>query len=222
MSTDDLRFDEHGLLPVVAQDRLTGEVRMLAWANREAVARTIESGLATFWSRSRGTLWQKGETSGNALRVHAVHADCDGDALLLSCDPVGPSCHTGQRSCFFRPLEATGRPGSPQAESLPFLAELEREIDRRSASTADRSYTRALLDQGPGGIADKVREEADEFGRALEAESDERVASEAADVVYHLMVGLRARGVGLRQVVEVLSRRAGTSGHAEKAGRAAR
>src|SRR5579859_208618 len=212
---DELRFDEHGLIPAVVQDRLTGEVRMVAYMNQEAVARTLTTGKATFFSRSRRALWEKGESSGNTLFVREVYLDCDADTLLVLADPVGPSCHTGQPSCFFRRVDAAG----VRDEVLPaatFLARLELEIDSRKASTAEKSYTKALFDGGAGKIGDKVREEAAEFALAIASESDERVASEAADVVYHLLVGLAHRGVALREVLDMLAQRAGTSGHAEK------
>jgi phosphoribosyl-AMP cyclohydrolase / phosphoribosyl-ATP pyrophosphohydrolase len=215
---NELKFDEQGLLPAVVQDQLTGEVRMVAYMNREALARTLETGKATFFSRSRRALWVKGETSGHVLHVREVYVDCDADTVLLLADPVGPSCHTGQPSCFFRHLDA----GGVRDEVVPasvFLLGLEREIEARKTSTAHKSYTKSLLDGGASRIGDKVREEAGEFAAALASESDERVASEAADVVYHLLVGLASRGLSVRAVMDVLARRAGTSGHAEKASR---
>ena len=216
----ELRFDEEGLIPAVVQDRLTGEVRMVAFMNQEAVTRTLASGKATFFSRSRRALWEKGESSGNTLFVREVYLDCDTDTLLVLADPVGPSCHTGQPSCFFRRLDAAGGVRDEVLPAATFLARLELEIDSRKRSTAEKSYTKALLDGGPERIGDKVREEAAEFAVALASESDERVASEAADVVYHLLVGLAHRGLSLREVLDVLAQRAGTSGHAEKASRA--
>lgn len=218
MTFDELRFDAAGLLPAVVQDRLTGQVRMVAWMNREALARTIETGRATFFSRSRGGLWEKGETSGNALVVRALVADCDADTLLVLADPEGPSCHTGRPSCFFRTLDDGALRDAP-VDAAPFLATLEREIESRKASSAKASYTKSLLDAGAGAIGEKLREEADELARAIAGESDDRVASEAADLVYHALVGLASRGVPWRSVVEALAKRAGTSGHAEKAAR---
>jgi phosphoribosyl-ATP pyrophosphohydrolase/phosphoribosyl-AMP cyclohydrolase len=217
---DDLKWDAQGLIAAIAQDRLTGEVRMLAWMNREALRATLESGQATFFSRSRAALWRKGETSGHVLHVREVVADCDGDTLLLLVDPEGPSCHTGKATCFFRRIDASGAAtGAPEREALPFLLSLEEEIRQRASSTAAKSYTRHLLDGGPARIAGKVSEEAAELGQALQAESDDRVVSEAADVLYHVLVGLRARGLDWRRVVEALAARAGQSGHAEKAAR---
>ena len=238
---NDLKWDDAGLITAVVQDRLTGQVRMVAWMNREALDATLSSGFATFYSRSRRALWRKGETSGHVLRVHDVAVDCDGDTLLVQVDPEGPSCHTGRATCFFRKLSpdaiaarvapsATPDATSPvavpaEAETSvadladPFLLTLEAELEKRSRSTAQRSYTRSLLDGGVPKISAKISEEAAEFNAALAGETDDRVASEAADVIYHLMVGLRARGVALRRVIEVLAKRAGQSGLAEKASR---
>ena len=215
---DDLKFDDRGLLPAVVQDALTGEIRMCAFVNREAILRTLETGHATFFSRSRGKLWEKGETSGNTLNVRELYVDCDADTLLMLVDPVGPSCHTGKPSYFFRRLTD----GKIEDTSLPataFLHRLEAEIESRRTSTGAKSYTKSLFDGGAGKIGDKVREEADEFARAVASETDERVASEAADVLYHVMVGLASRGVPIRAVIDVLAKRAGTSGHVEKASR---
>ena len=218
---NELAYDERGLIPAVVQDRLTGQVRMVAWMNAEALRLTIESGRATFYSRSRRSIWLKGETSGHYLRVHSVYADCDGDTLLVLADPDGPSCHTGRPSCFFRRAAADGSLEDLPREATAFLEELEDEIRSRATSTSEKSYTKSLLDGGAGKIGEKLREEAAELAVAIASESDERVASEAGDLLYHLLVGLRSRGVDLRSVIEVLARRAGTSGHAEKASRKA-
>jgi phosphoribosyl-ATP pyrophosphohydrolase/phosphoribosyl-AMP cyclohydrolase len=214
----ELRFDSSGLICAVAQDATLGDVRMVAWMNAEALEQTLRTGMATFFSRSRQALWIKGESSGNSLRVLSVHADCDFDTLLLRVVPAGPSCHTGKPTCFFHEIVAEGALESEQP-SATFLAMLERELIARQHSTARQSYTKALLDRGVGAIAAKIDEEAKELGVALEGESDERVASEAADVLYHVMVGLRARGIAWSRVIEVLAGRAGQSGHAEKAAR---
>jgi phosphoribosyl-ATP pyrophosphohydrolase/phosphoribosyl-AMP cyclohydrolase len=215
---DDLKFDERGLMPAVVQDWLTGQVRMCAFVNREAIARTVASGRATFFSRSRNAIWEKGETSGNTLHVRALYVDCDADTLLILADPAGNSCHTGQPSCFFRRLDGE-RIVDETVPAVAFLNRLEAEIENRRASVSQKSYTKSLLEGGAGKIGDKVREEADEFARAIVSETGDRVASEAADVVYHLMVGLASRGVSWRDVIDVLAKRAGTSGHAEKAAR---
>jgi phosphoribosyl-ATP pyrophosphohydrolase/phosphoribosyl-AMP cyclohydrolase len=214
-----LAFDEHGLVPVVVQDHLSGEVRMVAFASREALDRTLESGRATFWSRSRSEIWEKGLSSGNVVHVKRVLVDCDSDCLLYASDPHGPTCHTGAPSCFFQALErGAAAPLTPGIQTA--MGRLEETLEARKASSATASYTKALYEKGAAAIAAKVREEAGELAHALTNESDARVVSEAADVVYHLMVGLRLRGVPWRDVLAELEARTGSSGHAEKASRA--
>jgi phosphoribosyl-AMP cyclohydrolase / phosphoribosyl-ATP pyrophosphohydrolase len=216
-----LTFDSRGLVPVIVQDHLTGEVRMFAFATPEAIQRTRQTGRATFWSRSRSELWEKGRTSGNEIRVLRVWVDCDGDCVIYSSEPHGPSCHTGALSCFFQTLE--GEAGSETLEQTPtpqtLLGALESVLEARKSSTGKASYTRSLYDAGAPKIAAKLREEAGEAAQAIESESDERVVSEAADVLYHLLVGLRWRAIPLRRVLAELARRVGTSGHEEKASR---
>ena len=202
------KFDEAGLLPVVVQDDLTGEVRMLAWANADALERTRSTGRATFFSRSRDAIWVKGETSGNVIDVREVRFDCDEDAALYLGTAHGPSCHTGSEACF----------GSNGGARAPLLLRLEAALEERKHGSASASYTKSLYD-APEKIGEKVQEEASELAQALAHESDERVVSEAADVVYHLLVGLRHRDVPIRAVLAELDRRFGTSGHAEKAAR---
>ena len=214
-----LQFNEQGLIPALAQDRYDGQVRMLAWMNREALERTLETGLATFFSRSRGKLWVKGEGSGNVLRVSSVTADCDADTLLLLVDPAGPSCHTGRPSCFFRQVGPDGSLSDQPFEVTPFIFELERTIRERQASTAAKSYTKSLLDGGIAKINAKISEEAGELVAAIGGESDERVLSEASDLLFHVLVGLRARGLDFRQVVAALAGRTKQSGHEEKLSR---
>jgi phosphoribosyl-AMP cyclohydrolase / phosphoribosyl-ATP pyrophosphohydrolase len=214
-----LKFDERGLIPAIAQDHLTGQVRMLAYMNEAALSRTLETGKATFFSRSRGQLWTKGETSGHVLSVISVVADCDADTLLLTVLPVGPSCHTGRPACFFRQVDAAGALTDLPREASPFLTELGELLESRKASTAEKSYTKSLLDAGPDKIGAKIREEAGELADAIKNESDERVLSEASDLLYHALVGLTQRGLTLRQVIEVLAKRTQQSGHAEKASR---
>ena len=197
---DEIRFDASGLAPCVVQDWRTGEVLTLAYMNREALERTIESGETWFWSRSRDELWHKGETSGNVQAVRALRYDCDADALLAMVEPTGPACHTGERTCFHNgDTEAT----APH-EALPAL---ERTVaDRRAAADTSKSYTARLLADPPlaGG---KVREEAEEVVRAASQESDERVREEAADVLYHLDVLLAGRGLSVTDAFEVLNGR---------------
>jgi phosphoribosyl-ATP pyrophosphohydrolase/phosphoribosyl-AMP cyclohydrolase len=214
-----LNFDASGLIPAIAQDRLTGQLRMVAWMNREALEKTLQTGSATFFSRSRGKLWTKGETSGHTLRVASVHADCDADVLLLLVDAAGPSCHTGRPSCFFQRVQPDGSLREQTVEAAPFLLELEQTIQARQASTAEKSYTRSLLDGGVAKIGAKITEEAGELVAALGSESNERVASEAGDLLFHMLVGLRARGVELSALLATLSARTSQSGHAEKATR---
>ncbi len=224
MTLAELKYDERGLLTVVAQDRLTGELRMLAHANREALQATLATGDAHFYSRSRGALWKKGESSGNVLCVHEVWADCDGDAVLYLVDPAGPTCHTGRATCFFRRL---GRDGALADDAtkhgsalLPGLWQALEERSRSSEGT--KSYTKKLLDAGAPLIGAKIREEAGELSDAIAGETDERVVSEAADVLYHVLVGLLSRGVALTAVQAELARRFGMSGLDEKAARAAK
>lgn len=219
-----LKWDAQGLVTVVVQDQLSGVVRMLAHANHEAVSATLSTGFAHFYSRSRQSLWRKGETSGNTIEVAQVWADCDGDALIYLARPRGPSCHTDAEACFFRRIEAGGRVVEPPSEpaqdiARPVLPALWAELLARRSAPAGSSYTRHLLDKGSGKIGDKVREEAGEFDEAIRGESAERVVSEAADVLYHLFVGLLARDVEPRDVEAELARRFGVSGHDEKASR---
>lgn len=220
--TPEIRFDRDGLVPAVAQDALTGEVRMVAFMDRAALDATLATGLAHFHSRSRGRLWKKGEESGNVLAVQRVCIDCDADCVLLQVDPAGPTCHTGAPSCFFR----VARDGQWVPMERPHLEAdgLYETLARRAhePDTAKRSYTKQLLDAGAVRIGEKLREEADELARAVADESPARVASEAADVLYHLMVGLVSRGVTWRDVLSELRRRSGVSGLAEKASRAPR
>jgi phosphoribosyl-ATP pyrophosphohydrolase/phosphoribosyl-AMP cyclohydrolase len=218
MSKLPLTFDANGLVPVIVQDHLTGEIRMFAWATGAAVRNTMQTGRATFWSRSRGELWEKGQMSGNQIRVLRVLVDCDADCVVYSGEPQGNSCHTGARSCFFQALEGDVL-GQASQQPQTLLATLETTLEERKKSTAAASYTKSLYERGAAAIGAKVREEADELARAIEGETDERVVSEAADVVYHLMVGLMSRGIPVRKVLAELANRFGTSGHEEKAAR---
>jgi phosphoribosyl-ATP pyrophosphohydrolase/phosphoribosyl-AMP cyclohydrolase len=210
-----LKYDSSGLVVAVCQDYLDGAIRMVAWMNEAAVEKTVATGKATFYSRSRQQLWTKGETSGNVLHVESMHVDCDGDTLLLRVRAEGPSCHTGQSTCFFQPF-----PEGTQGQAVPqFLDGLERELTQRKQSTGTKSYTKSLLDGGPKKIESKLLEESQEFTRALESEADDRVASEAADLLYHLMVGLQLRSVSVRDVLAQLAARTSMSGHEEKSRR---
>ena len=194
---------------------------MFAFATAEAIKSTRETGRATFFSRSRRELWEKGLTSGNTIRVLRVLVDCDADCVIYSSEPHGNSCHTGAPSCFFQALEGEAGEKLEQAAEQPqtLLATLESVLEARKQSTGEASYTKSLYEAGGPPIGAKLREEAGEAAQALESESDERVVSEAADVLYHLMVGLRWRAIPLRRVFAELARRLGTSGHEEKASR---
>ena len=187
---------------------------MLAWANAEALEQTLRTGRATFFSRSRQALWEKGEQSGNAMTITRVLVDCDEDTLLYEVDPAGPSCHTGRPSCFFRAVSS-----GDEAERGPILVRLDDVLEQRKSATATKSYTRSLYEGGATKIGAKVMEEAGELARALESESDARVLEEGADVLFHVMVGLRARGLSVRGMLEILANRFGTGGHEEKSKR---
>jgi phosphoribosyl-ATP pyrophosphohydrolase/phosphoribosyl-AMP cyclohydrolase len=220
MGLDALKFGSDGLITVVIQDRLTGELRMVGYANEVALQRTLDTGECWFWSRSRSALWRKGESSGHVLHVREVWTDCDGDAVVYMVDPEGPTCHTGRTACFFRVLERDGTPREDErSHAQAALPRLWSELVARAESSAERSYTRKLLDGGPEAIGAKLREEADELARAVQGESHERVVSEAADVLYHLLVGLLSRGATLAEVESELARRSGTSGLDEKRSR---
>ncbi|HXK08607.1 MAG TPA: bifunctional phosphoribosyl-AMP cyclohydrolase/phosphoribosyl-ATP diphosphatase HisIE [Vicinamibacteria bacterium] len=194
---DGLVYDANGLLPVVVQDRASGDVLMVAWANAEALARTAETGLAHFWSRSRKALWWKGETSGNTLRVVEARADCDADTLLLVVVPTGPACHTGTRTCF----------GDTSPSAAGMMEELSRVVAERAAAPPEESYTARLLAQGPDHVLKKIGEEATEVVLAARVQSDERLTEEAADLLYHLLVALHQRGLPLARVMDELRRR---------------
>ncbi|MET0384734.1 MAG: bifunctional phosphoribosyl-AMP cyclohydrolase/phosphoribosyl-ATP diphosphatase HisIE [Polyangiales bacterium] len=220
MQLEALKWDRDGLVTVVVQDAFTGEVRMVAHANHAAVQSTFDTGFAHFYSRSRQQLWCKGESSGNRLQVNSVWADCDGDALIYLAVPEGPSCHTLRETCFFSRATAGVFTEDPKQHAQSVLPQLWQELTERRDSTAQKSYTRSLLDAGVAKIGAKVEEEAGELVQALHGESDERVVSEAADVLYHVLVGLLARGVSMRDVEAELARRSGMSGLVEKASRA--
>lgn len=200
---DEISFDERGLVPVVVQDEASAEVLMLAYANRKALELTVETGEMHFFSRSRDEIWRKGETSGATMAVNQLRYDCDGDAVLAIVAPAGPACHTGERTCFYRAVD--GEPHRVVHEALPALA---RTLASRAAERPEGSYTVELLDN-PTLVGEKVQEEAEEVVRAAREETDERVAEEAADVLYHLAVLLAARGVPQSAVFEELNRRAG-------------
>ncbi|HMB53279.1 MAG TPA: bifunctional phosphoribosyl-AMP cyclohydrolase/phosphoribosyl-ATP diphosphatase HisIE [Thermoanaerobaculia bacterium] len=211
----DLAYDDRGLVPVVVQEIASGAVLMLAWADREAVERTLTTGRAHFWSRSRQALWMKGETSGNVLHVADVRRDCDGDALLYRADAAGPTCHTGVRSCFENEGGSTGVASSGPAWELGWLDEI---VNARRDAPADESYTARLLAAGVDRCARKLGEEATETVIAAlraeaagegeaGAEARAALAGEAADLAYHLLVLLAAVGGDAAAVAAELRRR---------------
>ena len=199
MNPDEIDFEKGGgLIAAVVQDAATLQVLMLAYMDRAALDETLDSGEATFFSRSRGGRWRKGETSGDRLKVVSVTPDCDGDAVLVRVEPVGNACHLNRVSCF----------GDEDAPGLGRLARLEQTITARVGSDPAESWTAKLLASGPKRIAQKVGEEGVETALAGAAGDEAELASEAADLVYHLLVLLKARGLSLQDVLDVLESRA--------------
>lgn len=200
LNTDDLAWKKmDGLIPAIVQDAFDGRVLMQAYMNREALESTIEGGLVTFWSRSRNQLWTKGETSDNHLELVSVHADCDGDCLLIQARPTGPACHLGIDTCF----DSAG----PATTGLGFLSTLESIIKQRNLDRPEGSYTTRLFESGPKRIAQKVGEEGVETALAGVAGNEDELLNEAADLVFHTLVLLRERETSLESLVEVLKNR---------------
>ena len=196
LNPDALKFDENGLIPAVVQDPF-GRVRMVGWMDREAIRATEDKGFVTFWSRSRKALWTKGSTSGNRLRLISLRADCDGDTLLVTTHPEGPTCHTGARTCF-----------GEEAEGLSWLGDLEDLLRaRKTSASLDGSYTQKLFARGVDRIAKKVVEEAGEVVIAAKNENRDEFLDEAADLLFHLDALLVQRGASLAEVAEVLRQR---------------
>lgn len=212
----EIEFDQRGLAPCVVQDFASGEVLMLAYVSAQSLEMTLETGDLHFHSRSRDELWRKGETSGAFMHLRQLRYDCDGDALVALVDPAGPACHTGQRTCFYREVlgSASSRKDAPPAPGEPFpvtyeaLPALERTLRGRAVERPEGSYTVKLLDDREL-IEAKIEEEAEEVVRAGREETNERVAEEAADLLYHLSVLLVYRGVSQAAVMEVLNARSG-------------
>jgi phosphoribosyl-ATP pyrophosphohydrolase/phosphoribosyl-AMP cyclohydrolase len=203
MKPDDVKFDEHGLIPAIVQDARTREVLTLAYMNAESLKRTLESKETWFWSRSRSELWHKGATSGNTQRVTEILQDCDNDALVVLVEPAGPACHTGARSCFNCDIES-----SEVNQSLPersgdlgsVLNDLFELVRSRKEQRPEGSYTTYLFTEGLDKILKKVGEEATETIIAAKGEDSAQLVSESADLIYHLMVLLVERDVSLEQV----------------------
>lgn len=189
-----------GLVPAIVQDAFDGRVLMQAYMNLEALANTLDNGLVTFWSRSRDELWTKGATSGNTLRLVAIHADCDADSLLVLATPAGPTCHQGTDSCFDDGANAT-------APGLAFLAELERVVAQRYEDRPEGSYTTRLFDAGVKRIAQKVGEEGVEAALAAATGDTDELSNEAADLLFHLLVLLRECGLTVADIVDTLRAR---------------
>jgi phosphoribosyl-ATP pyrophosphohydrolase/phosphoribosyl-AMP cyclohydrolase len=215
-----LRFDADGLIPAVVQEAGTGELLMVAWMNAEALQRTLETRLTHFWSRSRRTLWQKGETSGHRQHVEAVYADCDRDTLLVLVHQAGVACHTGSRTCFFTRLDqpgaaVTGPRDAPEAGPA-ILDAVERVIQSRRATPREGSYVSRLITEGDARIAQKVGEEASEVMVAALAEGSDRLVAEVADLWFHTLVLLGVHGLSARHVFAELSRRHRPGGPAER------
>jgi phosphoribosyl-ATP pyrophosphohydrolase/phosphoribosyl-AMP cyclohydrolase len=201
-----LKFNDQGLIPAIAQSAVDGQVLMMAWMDQNALEKTIATGLAHFWSRSRQKYWQKGETSGNFLRVVSIHLDCDADTLLLRVEAAGPACHTGARSCFFTHLAATTAvsPSKTSSFSLDTLYDIL--IDRQK-NPQPGSYTQQLLSQGEDEILKKMGEEAVEIILAAKAQGDQRLIEEIADFTYHSLVLLVSRGLAPSDIITELARR---------------
>ena len=199
---DDTRLDwakGNGLLPAIVQHWRDGSVLMLGYMNAAALAQTRASGKVTFYSRGRQRLWTKGESTGHALLVKSIQSDCDADTLLVRAEPLGPTCHTGSYSCFGNVDEVRPAPG--------FLAGLDALVEHRHAARPQGSYTTCLFEAGIRRIAQKVGEEGVEVALAATGEDDAALLGESADLLFHLLVMLRARGLGLADVVDVLASR---------------
>ncbi len=200
---DRVRFDERGLVPVVVRDTGSGRVAMLAWADRAAIERTLSSGEATFWSRSRGAPWVKGETSGHRMTVSSVVLDCDADAVLYEASLAGPACHTGEASCFHNPLQGELTGAGATFDLAPLFEILARRYRERPAE----SYSSRLFEKGLDHALKKVGEEASEVIVAMKNPDDDDLAGEIADLLYHLAAAMTIRGISPERVNEVLSRR---------------
>lgn len=201
---DAINWDADGLVPAVVQDVATGDVRMLGYVNRESLALTVETGLLHFYSRSRQRIWKKGESSGNVLEVREIRIDCDGDTLLVRVVPHGPTCHTGEETCFYQPALFENEPGSSGPGILGRIARI---VALRQQEMPEGSYTTYLFEQGIDKIGKKIGEESAEVIIAAKNGDPEPLAGEAADLLYHLLVLLRASNVDLDQVWQILEAR---------------
>ncbi|MBI5235990.1 MAG: bifunctional phosphoribosyl-AMP cyclohydrolase/phosphoribosyl-ATP diphosphatase HisIE [Deltaproteobacteria bacterium] len=220
MDIAQVKFDGAGLIPAIAQDADTLEVLMLAYMNSEALEKTLSTGRAHYFSRSRNKLWLKGETSGNFLSVKEVYYDCDADAVLLKCAPMGPACHTGERSCFFRRLDEDGQ-GRANA-GVGVIRELFQTIKDRKGASPETSYVAGLLTKGRQKILEKIIEESGELVKAATEETRKHVIHETVDLWFHTLVLLASEGIEADELFKEFGRRRGTSGLEEKASRGAK
>jgi len=210
MDVGQLKFDAQGLIPAVVQDWRDGTVLMVAFMNQEALQKTVETKSVHFWSRSRQKLWEKGETSGHRLQLKDLFLDCDGDALLVKVEPVGPTCHTGERACFFSRLDS---PGTKTSESWGGILErLYQMIQERKRQPTSESYTSKLLEGGVDRILKKVVEEAGEVAIAGKGGKKDEIVYETADLLFHTLVALGYYGITLQDVYQELATRFGKSG----------
>ena len=206
-STDNLHFDQNGLIPAIAQDWIDGTILMMAWMNKESITKTLESGEVHYWSRSRKKLWHKGETSGHFQKLKGIRADCDLDTILLSVNQIGSiACHTGKRSCFFKDLETNQDVLSPPSDAC---SELFKVIENRKRNPEEGSYTNILLKEGDNKILKKIGEETAEFIMACKDENPLSIANEAGDLLFHLQVALAHQNVSWEEVLKVLVKRRG-------------
>lgn len=215
MDLDGIKFNGEGLVPAIAQDANTGEVLMLAYMNKEALSLTLSTGRAHYWSRSRKSLWLKGDTSGNYQNVKSVLYDCDGDTILLEVEPLGPACHTGERTCFFRSLDGKGA----KLSGPRVLTELYSIIKERKKAAPDKSYVASLYAKGLPKILEKIGEESAELMEAAREKGKSDVVYEFCDLLFHSMVLLSNEGIEMDETYRELARRFGISGIEEKGSR---
>jgi len=209
-SIEDLRFDNYGLIPAIAQDWLDGSILMLAWMNKESLTMTLETKNVHYWSRSRSEIWKKGATSGNTQILKEIRFDCDNDALILLIEQNGSgACHTGEKSCFFNEIQINQN-DKKEKQTTPFsniCSELFNTIHERSLHPSEKSYTNYLLTKGSNTILKKIGEESAEFIMACKDNDKNSISNEAADLIYHLQVALMHKGVEWREVLAVLESR---------------
>ena len=207
-----IKWDENGLVPAIVQDVDSKEVLTLAYVNRESLGKSIETGQTWFWSRSRAELWNKGATSGNTQQIVSMSYDCDADTLLFVVDPKGPACHTGAESCFFRTVATAAGQGTlpetqSQSDRFAVLTELEQLIAERYESRPEGAYTTYLFEKGLDKILKKVGEETAESIIAAKNGDNDELRYEVSDLIYHLLVLLRERGLSLDEIMQELERR---------------